>query len=403
MKNDEYKIDNWYILNREDLMLISWWPWWYWRDLDSYYYLTLFIILECCKNIQQEISFNDLSKFYNLDEYVIYKIITSLNNIYKDFKITQWALLIDYYDKYIQNLQKEISIEENIVKKSKQEEILNDFKEIDKFVLKKRNYNNRFYLDREKFNYNKWFWAFNYMREDITIFLDIFPNWTWWLDKINKKLKYIFDNIDSIKRTIEMTSVINEINDSDKLLLEISWWKKWFFKLPFNKIYTKWINFIRLIKYWELKWFIKIESWLGEKGYWNCELLKNYEEKTESEKNILIDKNSLYNTIYYKNWDFMIWSYKNNINNLDANNKNWVSFFMTVLKKWLHHNLIDYKWEFEKNKKDLFYFKSNRSIKTETFEKDHPNRFNNFAKKNNIELQIINDLYSWISIEKISE
>lgn len=176
-------------------------------------------------------------------------------------------------------------------------------------------------------------------------------------------------------------------------------------KIWFDKVY-KYLKINREYKIKEINFFVYYIFYLWNKEI--IEMLENYinkysnnVENNKTNVNILIE-NVLYNAKYYEDWTFIIWNYQNKINKLSTIDKNWISFFFTILKKWLNQNLINYKWDFEENKK-IFYYQKNKNISNTTFKTDHPNRFNKFSEKNNLWLKIINDSYSWISIQKVSE
>lgn len=102
--------------------------------------------------------------------------------------------------------------------------------------------------------------------------------------------------------------------------------------------------------------------------------------------------------ICYTNWNFEIWDYKSNIRDENTNSKNWIILFFTILQKWLNKKINDYLWDYTINRRS-FTLRKDRSISSTTF-RDIPARFNNFAKKHNINLRISNDNYEWINITK---
>lgn len=183
-----------------------------------------------------------------------------------------------------------------------------------------------------------------------------------------------------------------------------------------NIIYEVWIDDhdldeISLIIYYYIYWYINniygsnyYSSWKKFifEFYIMDNFLNNYSKKEETRLEIFIEKRvKWYDCKYYNNWDFMIWDYKNNIKKIEnSNDRSWVSFFFTVISFWEYKSIEDYKWKFELNKERLFHFRRNSPIWNKTLN-DQPSRFNKFAEKKSINLQIINEKLSWVSIEKL--
>lgn len=226
-------------------------------------------------------------------------------------------------------------------------------------------------------------------------------------EKLNLLIDIIYWKV-NIKNTWILNKLINIINNESHIdinfiinILEIDENSLYFF----NDMEIL-LNSLNIYEPTKIQWLINI-LWNNIIKHESHELLKQIKKEKniysdiKEESEILIN-NDTYKAIYYKNWNFKIWNYENKISNLETNDKNWVCFFFTILMKKQNLNILDYKGDFEKNR-IFFHFKRICQISTKTFERDHPNRFNNFTKRNNIKLKVINDKYQGVTIQILSE
>ncbi len=241
------------------------------------FFLVTIIILECVERVYQHPSFSDLLKFFsNTDSLISTKILLrTLRKVYDEFKITNYNLYINHYDKYRKRIDTEVETEKDPVEKAKKEEIIADFLDLDAYIWLSNTEKNRHIIDRDRFTlYAKQFRAFNYLRDDIVVFFDLIPSF-FDIDDFNRKLKHIFDNLNAISASQEISSggIVFEVWESRKILAELSWGLD-SFKIPFTKVGTmRRVNLVRLMKYWELEWLVIIDDWLWDDGWWSIKLL----------------------------------------------------------------------------------------------------------------------------------
>lgn len=100
------------------------------------FFLVTIIILECVERVYQHPSFSDLLKFFsNTDSLISTKILLrTLRKVYDEFKITNYNLYINHYDKYRKRIDTEVETEKDPVEKAKKEEIIADFLDLDAYI-----------------------------------------------------------------------------------------------------------------------------------------------------------------------------------------------------------------------------------------------------------------------------
>ncbi len=234
----------------------------------SDYYVLLVTMLGYCdwSSSKQFILLSEFLKTFNKND--IDSLVTTMaiiKNIYATFEFISDMIIMDF-DIYHKSINQELYIEKDPDVKAKKSQILSEFNILSKYMYPIQSYlfpdkynRNYFLISRETFPLHEFSHALDYCREDILLTIDT-PSINFSKEDLDKKLKIIFENIIEISSKLEVNNITYEISRSREILLALSEWKE-YVKIPYITVEkTENINLIRLMKYWEIEWYIEIDN-----------------------------------------------------------------------------------------------------------------------------------------------